>query len=171
MSAPTIKEYFQILIDTLLCSYVPSYQHKAKRKVVQGSKFYFFDVGVANSLAGRQNIKPKTDLFGRVLEHYLFTELRAFLSYHKDDRPLYFWRSTAGHEVDFLMGDDIAIEVKGSEQIQERHLAGLYALGEEKKFKKKIVVSMDSRPRKIKDIEILPLKMFLEKLWDNDFCI
>ncbi len=60
---------------------------------VSSAKFYFFDVGVANVLAKRGQIQPKTELFGKVLEHFIFTELRAFLAYSKDRRELTFFRS------------------------------------------------------------------------------
>lgn len=42
VSAPTIKEYFQILEDTLIGRFVPVYQKKPKRRVILAPKFYFF---------------------------------------------------------------------------------------------------------------------------------
>ncbi|MCK5014937.1 MAG: DUF4143 domain-containing protein, partial [Candidatus Omnitrophica bacterium] len=98
-------------------------------------------MGVCNVLAGRKEIRPKTELFGKTLEHFIFTELKAYLSYRQDTRPLYFWRSKSGYEVDFLIGNDIAIEVKATEMVTERHLSGLKALSEEMTLRKKIVVS------------------------------
>ncbi len=166
--ARTVAEYFLILQDTLIGSLLEPFTKSKKRKAITTSKFYFFDVGVCNILAGRKEIKPKTELFGKVLEHFIFTELKAYLSYTKDDRTLHFWRSKSGYEVDFLVGDEIAIEVKSSELVIEKHLTGLRALSEEINLKKKIVISMDKAPRKIQDIEILPVKIFLEKLWRNE---
>ena len=48
VSAPTVKEYFQILEDTLTGRFLPSFQKKPKRRVIQAPKFYFFDGGIAN---------------------------------------------------------------------------------------------------------------------------
>jgi len=101
------------------------------------------------------------------LEHFIFTELKAFLAYTHDARPLSFWRSKSGYEVDFLIGDKIAIEVKGTEMVVEKHLAGLKALGEEITLAKQIVVSLDARPRKVKGIHIIPVKTFLRQLWEG----
>jgi predicted AAA+ superfamily ATPase len=167
--ARTIIEYFKILEDTLTGYLLEPYTKTKKRKAILTTKFYFFDVGVCNVLAGRKNIQPHTELFGKVLEHFIFTELKAYLSYNKDNRGLSFWRSKSGFEVDFLIGDEIAIEVKSSKLVTEKHLAGLNALSEDIKLKRKIVVSMDTNPRRIGDILILPVKYFLEKLWTNDF--
>jgi hypothetical protein len=53
VSAYTVKEYFQVLVDTLLGSFLPSYRQRPKRRVIQSPKFYFADVGVVNRLARR----------------------------------------------------------------------------------------------------------------------
>jgi len=53
VSAKTVKEYFNILEDTLIGYTIPSYTKTIKRKVAQAPKFYFFDVGVYNYLMKR----------------------------------------------------------------------------------------------------------------------
>ncbi len=164
----TVIEYFTILQDTLIGHLLEPFTKTKKRKAITTAKFYFFDVGVSNFLAGRKGIRPKTELFGKVLEHFLFIELKAALSYRGDPLPLSFWRSTADHEVDFLLGDTVAIEVKGTEMATEKHLHGLKALGEDLKLKRKIVVSLDPKRRRLGPIEILPLASFLEELWAGE---
>jgi uncharacterized protein len=161
----TVMEYFAILQDTLMGDLLEPFQKTKKRKAVATAKFYFFDVGVCNCLAGRQNIRPKTELFGKVLEHFIFTELKAFLAYTHHAQGLSFWRSQSGYEVDFLIGDRIAIEVKATEMVSEKHLSGVRALAEEMSLTKRIVVSLDAQPRKIKGIDIIPVQTFLKHLW------
>ncbi|QQR82003.1 MAG: ATP-binding protein [Deltaproteobacteria bacterium] len=165
----TVFEYFSILEDTLVGHLLPPYSKTKKRKAITTSKFYFFDVGVSNFLAGRKNIKPKTELFGKTLEHFIYTEIKAYLSYRHDTRPLSYWHVQSDHEVDFLIGDEVAIEVKGTENVSERHMSGIKALSEEIKLKKKIIVSNDPHPRKVGDIMILPIKVFLENLWSDKY--
>jgi predicted AAA+ superfamily ATPase len=165
----TVREYFLILQDTLIGVMLEPYKKTKSRKAVSTAKFYFFDVGVCNFLSERANIKPKTELFGKVFEHFIFTELRAYLDYTKDLRPLKFWRSSMGAEVDFILGDDVAIEVKGSEAVSEKHLKGLKFLNEEVKFKRNIVVSLDAHPRRLAGVDILPVRDFLTKLWGGAF--
>jgi len=168
MPAKTIREYFRILEDTLIGSVLEPFTGTVKRKAISTAKFYYFDIGVSNILAERSYIKPKTELFGKAFEHFIFLELKAYLDYSHKREKLTFWRSKAGHEVDFLIGDKIAIEVKGSDMVSGKHLKGLKALAEDLDLTGKIVVSMDPVHRKIGEIDIYPYKLFLEKLWNNE---
>jgi predicted AAA+ superfamily ATPase len=165
MPSKTIKEYFLILEDTLIGHFLQPFTRTQKRKAISTAKFYFFDVGVANTLAGRSRIRPKTELFGKALEHFIFLEIKAFLSYRNDKRQISFWRSKSGYEVDFVLGESTGIEVKGTEMVTEKHLAGLKSLAEEIPLKKKIVVSLDSKPRLLENIRVLPVSVFLKELW------
>lgn len=168
-SPRTVAEYFSILEDTLIGYVLEPYTKTKKRKAVSTAKFYFFDCGVCNILAGRSHIKPKTELFGKSFEHFIFLELRAYLSYQHNKMPLTFWRSqVSDYEVDFLIGDEIAIEVKGTDLVTERHLIGMGALAEELKLKRKIVVSTDEKPRRIGEVDILPVSHFLQMLWQHE---
>ncbi|MCK5675305.1 MAG: ATP-binding protein, partial [Spirochaetales bacterium] len=168
MPAKTIREYFRILEDTLIGSVLEPFTGTVKRKAISTAKFYYFDIGVSNILAERSYIKPKTELFGKAFEHFIFLELKAYIDYSHKRAKLTFWRSKAGHEVDFLIGDKIAIEVKGSDMVSDKHLKGLKALAEDLDLTRKIVVSMDPVHRKIGEIDIYPYKLFLEKLWNNE---
>jgi predicted AAA+ superfamily ATPase len=165
MPSKTIKEYFLILEDTLIGHFLQPFTRTQKRKAISTAKFYFFDVGVANTLAGRSRIRPKTELFGKALEHFIFLEIKAFLSYRNDKRQISFWRSKSGYEVDFVLGESTGIEVKGTEMVTEKHLAGLKSLAQEIPLKKKIVVSLDSKPRLLENIRVLPVSVFLKELW------
>ena len=167
----TVREYFYILEDTLVGTMVRPFRRVQKRKTISSAKFYFFDVGVGNVLAKRRDILPKTENFGKVLEHFVFTELRAYLAYGNDERELSFFRTTAGQEVDFVIGDELAIEVKASDNITERDLRSLQVLSEEVPLRYKIVVATERAPRRIRDIEILPVLTFLERLWAGEYTV
>jgi predicted AAA+ superfamily ATPase len=166
VSAPTVKEYFQILNDTLLGRFVPSYQKKPKRRVIAAPKFYFFDVGVANHLLKRGKIVPGTEHFGSAFEHFIYQELYAHSSYSGLDYRISYWRTASQIEIDFVLGDnEVAIEVKGSSNVSERHLKGLKSFMEEYTVKHAILVCNESMPRKYGNIWILPWNIFLQNLW------
>jgi hypothetical protein len=74
-----------------------------------------------------------------------------------------------GHEVDFIIGDEIAIEVKSTELVTEKHLKNLKMFSDDVKIKHKIVVSLDPSPRKLGDISVIPWREFLSRLWSGDF--
>jgi len=166
VSAPTAKEYFQILIDTLLARFLPVFHKKPKRRIVQAPKFYLFDVGIANSLLKRGPVLPGSEAFGRVFEHLIFQEIAAHSHYSGLEYPIFYWRTSSGLEVDFILGDrDVALEVKGVPEVLSHHLRGINAFREEYKPKRAIIVSLDPKPRDAGDVMIVPWKKFLEDLW------
>ncbi len=169
VSATTVKEYFQILEDTLIGRYLPSFQQRPKRRVITAPKFYLFDVGIVNYLLHRGKIKPGSELFGKAFEHFIYQEIYAHSRYSGKEYPVYYWRTASQLEVDFVLGDhEVAIEVKATEQATHRHLKGLKAFAEEYKVKKMVLISNDPQPRLADNILILPWKVFLERLWAEE---
>lgn len=169
VSNPTVKEYFQILEDTLLARFIPSFRKNPKRRVIESPKFYYFDVGIPNFLLKREKILPRTELFGKAFEHFIFQELIAHSHYSGTKYPITYWRTTSQFEVDFILGDhEIALEVKSADKLNGNHFRGLEAFADEYKTKHSILVSMEERPRKVNNILILPWQIFLNKLWSNE---
>jgi predicted AAA+ superfamily ATPase len=165
----TVRDHFQVLEDTLVAHLLPAFRKGSRRKPVATSKFYFFDVGVANILLRRGPVEPRTDAFGRTLEHLVFLELKAFLDYHRLDPPLTYWRTYTGYEVDFLLGAHLAIETKGSGRVSDRDLKPLRALAQEVRLRRKIVVCTEKERRRTDDgIDIVPVNDFFEWLWQGD---
>ena len=83
--------------------------------------------------------------------------------------PLSYWRSTSGFEVDFILGDHTAIEVKAKENLSTQDLKPLRALSEEKKLKRYLCVSLEPRRRTLDNLMILPVREFLEALWSREY--
>lgn len=169
VSGPVIKEYFNILNETMLGSFVEVYKKKPKRRVISSPKFYLFDVGLVNFLLKRKNIEPGTESFGLAFEHFIYHEISCHSNYSGLNYPIRFWRTSSQLEVDFILGEnEVAVEVKSTDNVQLRHLKGLKAFAEEYEVKHKIVVSNDSYPRLVGDIRILPWKQFIKMLWDGE---
>lgn len=162
----TVREYLGLLKDTLVIHELPAFRRTKNRKAIQTAKYFFFDVGVVNALQGRENLKFKTQETGEAFETYLFHELMSYRDY-RTRNSLAYWRSTSGYEVDFILEDVLAVEVKAKQNISDRDLAGLVALREEKMIGDFVVVSLESRPSKRNGIEILPWKIFLSQLWND----
>jgi predicted AAA+ superfamily ATPase len=170
-SAPTVKEYFQILVDTLLGRWLPSYRRRPKRRVVQSPKFYFADVGVVNVLSRRGNLEPGAELFGKAFENWVCHELMAYRAYRETFEDLAYWRLASGIEVDFVLGAArVGIEAKATSNVHRDHLVGLRELAREHpRVKRRVVVCLESRPRRTEDgIDILPARTFAERLWADD---
>lgn len=171
LSPSTVKNYFEILQDTMIGYLLEPWIQSKKRKAIQTAKFYLFDVGIRNRLLNFNEIPNDTDIFGKSFEHFIFMELKAWQEYSKSDLPLYFWRSINHHEVDFILGDKIAIEVKSKKKIQHKDAKNILALREENYFKKFILVSQDPINREHEGITYLFWKDFLSKLWTNSLII
>ncbi len=169
VSGPTVKEYYQILVDTLIGRYLPAFRKRAKRRVIEAPKFYFFDLAPVIHLTRRGHVEPGGELFGRAFEHFIWMEIVAHSGYSGQNYPVAYWRTASGFEVDFVLGDsEVVIEVKSSAMVDERHLKGLMAFKEEHKVRRSIVVSLDPESRRTMDgIEILPWRIFLNQLWSG----
>lgn len=171
VSAPAVKEHFQILVDTMLGHFLEAYRKRPKRRVIGTPKFYFSDGGVVNDLAKRGHLEPGSELFGKAFENWVFHELNAYRAYHAGNYDLSYWRLASGMEVDFIIGDMLtAIEAKGSGKITSDHMKGLREIKKDHpKLKKRTIVCLEKTPRLTEDgIEILPYKVFVKKLWAGE---
>lgn len=165
--ASTIREYYQILKDTLIGYELPSWKESVKRKPLSTSKFFFFDIGVVNFLRQRKQVSVASADGGETFETLVHHELRAYTHYQgKGD--LHYWRSTSGFEVDFILDHRVAIEVKAKNSIGPHDLKGLRALKEEERLSRYILVCLEPVPRRIDDIEILPFDVFIQMLWTHE---
>ena len=168
VDAKTVREYFQILVDTLLGVFVEPFARRRSRAVlVRAPKFYLFDVGVAGHLSGRRLDRAAGPAFGQALEHYVLMEILAFRSYREREVPVRYWRTKSGLEVDFVLGreGDAAIEVKGTRRVRPDDLKGIRAFCEEHRPRRAVVVSNDPAPRRAGGVDVLPWRTFFERLW------
>lgn len=163
--ASTIREYYSILEDTLIGFMLTPWTKSKNRKAISTAKFYLFDTGVTHTLAQTNILERNSDLYGKSFEHWVGLELRSYLSYQRCTDTLSYWRSTHQHEVDFIIGDHTAIEVKASKKITSYDLKGLHALQEENVFKQFYVVSQDPIETKQQNITCLHWKTFMALLW------
>ncbi len=171
VSSSTIRNYYQILIDTLVGYELEPWRKAKNRRLIETAKFYMFDVGVARYLMPPvQETIPGTDSYGNIFEHFLINEIKAYLSYNDSDLPLAFWRTSSGFEVDLILGDmDVALEFKSTNSLKTDHLKGITALRDEYNVKRSIVVSRDETHRKTEDgIECMHWKRFVTQLWNNE---
>jgi predicted AAA+ superfamily ATPase len=170
VDAKTVKEYYQILVDTLLGTMIEPFKKRPERQVItKAGKFYLFDVGIAGALTRRQILEQKGEQFGRAFEHFILMEIMAHRSYNDLDYDVNFWRTKTGLEVDFILGrGEVAVEVKGSGQIHTPDLYPLKAFIQDYRPKKAFLVCNERRQRLHDKITIIPWSDFLSKLWDGE---
>jgi predicted AAA+ superfamily ATPase len=117
ISVNTVKAWLSILEASYQIVLLKPYYASVGKRLVKSPKLYFLDAGIPAYLAGLAD--PKHALLGPMggplLENAVFAQLyRAFA--HRGQVPrIFFWRTSAGHEVDFILDFGtrlIPIEVK-----------------------------------------------------------
>lgn len=170
VDAKTVKEYYQILVDTLLGSFVPPFKPRQNRNIIsKAAKFYLFDVGVAGALQRRELSAARGEDFGRAFEHFIYMELYAQRAYGELDHPIEFWRTKSGQEVDFVLDSGrVAIEVKGTDRLRSADLHGIKTFVDAYQPRQAFIVCQEPRERLVDGIRILPWQLFLERLWRGE---
>ena len=166
--ATTVSSYFDILEDTLIGYRIPAYTKAMKRRLVQAPRFYYFDVGVTNYLLHRKELIRGSADYGHAFEHLVVQELVAYMHYRHCEEKLSYWRTYTGVEVDIIVGDArIAIEIKSTEEVQNRHIKNLKAFAEEHPDSKLMIVSLDVFTRQMGNIECIYVMDFFHRLWTD----
>lgn len=173
VSPKTVKDYFQILEDTLIGYRISPFREAPKRQLISAaSKFYLFDVGVLNHLCKEPIDALSHSRAGKYFENYMAQELIAYNSIKNRDKDITFWRTKNGTEVDFIIGKgEVAIEVKISNRVRGPNLKGLKLFAQDFPQSKLCVVSTEEHKRVVKEgdhtITIYPCEVFLQELWDG----
>lgn len=129
VSAPAIRQYFNLLEETLVVERIDPYLKNARKRILSSPRYYFFDMGVRNALA-RLPLDPSTVLAqkGILFEHAVILEIiRRIRALGKDFRVC-FWRTSGGAEVDCIVdtgAEAIPIEIKASTRVRLGELKGL----------------------------------------------
>ncbi|RQD76555.1 MULTISPECIES: ATP-binding protein [Desulfonatronospira] len=166
--ASTVREHVGFLEDTLVGFFLPAWTESRKRKAIKSGKFYFFDPGLVHTLAGTRSLDRNSDLYGKSFEHFIGMEIRAYLNYSRTKLPLTYWRSTHGHEVDFLIGETTAVEVKATERVTPKDFKGLKALAEEGIYQDFFLISQDGVATRQGNIQAIHWEDFLNRLWHGE---
>ncbi|MFH1878520.1 MAG: AAA family ATPase [Candidatus Omnitrophota bacterium] len=169
VDSKTVKEYYQILVDTLLAIRIQPFKKKQARQVItKAPKYYLFDVGIAGFLTKRCLEEEKGEEFGKAFEHFILMEMNAYKAYSGKGFDINFWRTKSGLEVDFILAKGkVAVEIKGTGRVDKSDLKGLCAFREEYAPEKAITVCNEKEKRIHNGIEIFPWKDFLMELWQG----
>jgi predicted AAA+ superfamily ATPase len=158
LSHPTIREYFQILEDTLIIHRLDAFG-LSRDAVLRSSRFYFFDVGVRNTAAGVGCSQGLLTLqMGTLFEHFVTLEIMAGLK-HQIGAQLFYWRTRQGQEVDLVIKKDdrlIALEIKATANPSAKDLSGLAAFCRKYACKEAYLVCQAPRSQKQENIWALP---------------
>lgn len=165
----TIREYYQILEDTLLAFPLMPYLRSARKRLTTHPIYYLFDTGVINALCARLDAPctQGSSLYGRLFEHFVLLELRRLISYREKEWTLHYWRTTNGAEVDLVLDTGnrlFAIEVKSGRNLRTTDLKGLLSFKEDHPQSELLCVCQADRPFALNGIRCLPWRDFFAEL-------
>ena len=164
----TVAGYVSILEDLLLSFQVSVFSKRAKRQLIQHTKFYLFDAGVYQSLRPAGPIDTAEEMQGAALEGLVAQHLRAWIDYSNNDCQLYFWRTKSGVEVDFVVYGPkqfIAIEVKNATQAHSKDMRGLKSFKEDYPEAQIVLLYRGKTKTMVDGILCLPCDEFLKNLY------
>jgi len=124
----TVQGYLEVLEDLLLSFTLPVFTRRAQRQTTTHPKFYYFDAGVYSSLRPRGPFDRVEEIAGTAFEGLVAQHLRAWIAYTASRNELFFWRTRAGVEVDFIVCGEAgfwAVEVQNSAVVRSQDLRAL----------------------------------------------
>jgi predicted AAA+ superfamily ATPase len=133
LSRPTIAEYVRLLEQLFLLERLPPWHSNRMSRLVKTPKLHLGDTGVACALLRLdvEALAADRATLGRLLETFVFQELRRQASWHEDPVEFFHFRDKDGVEVDIVAerGSRVAgIEVKASSTAASPDFAGLRKL-------------------------------------------
>jgi uncharacterized protein len=169
----TVRNYFDILVDTLIGYWVEPWKMKKSTRQVGQPKFYFFDTGVARVLTGRLPYPPSQEEFGPLFETLIMNEVRAFIEYNGLHYKVGYWRTYDGAEVDVFCETQegfTAIEIKAASSWQRRFNRGLQRVRQDMAPRpvKMFGVFPGGRSALLDEVRVMPACAFLKALWNGE---
>lgn len=117
LSAPTVRNYLDILEETFVVRQLPPYHFNIKKRLIKSPKVYIRDTGLLHVLlriGDRENLQSSPSL-GNSWEGFIIEQVIALLP---AAWTAYFYRTAAGAEIDLLLisnrNEPVAVEIKYS---------------------------------------------------------
>ena len=162
-----VESYFSILEDLMIGYRIPIFSKKAKRRLIVHPKFYFFDVGVYRTLRPMGPLDAPEEVDGTALETLFLQELIALNSAFDFGYKIFYWRTSNGREVDFVLYGPkglLAFEIKRTSRTTSAMLGGLKSFLADYPMAKAYFVYTGNRRMYDGKIEIVPVLEILKNL-------
>lgn len=162
-----VENYFTVLEDLMIAYRIPVFTKRAKRRLVSHPKFYYFDVGIYRTIRPMGPLDSPEEAEGIAFESLFFQEAMAINDYLKLGYKVYYWRTSNGQEVDFVLYGKrgiLAFEIKRRNKITAKHNRGLRSFLEDYPEARAYLIYNGNRILREGNIKILPIQYTLENL-------
>lgn len=136
LTRPTIRAYVTLLERVFLLDELPPWHSDRLGRLVKTAKLHAGDTGVACALLGTSADKLWADreLYGQMLETFVYGELRRQASGHENVVAFHHLRDRDGTEVDVVLERSrrqlVGVQVKASSTVRAKDFRGLRKLQE-----------------------------------------
>lgn len=162
----TVTGFFDILDDLLIGYRLPVFSKHTKRRLIAHPKFYYFDVGVYKAIRPKGPLDTYDMLDGLGLETLFLEELRAVNDYFELGFSLFYWHTSDGQEVDFIVYGEkgfFAFEIKHTRKPDLKDFRGLKAFHKDYPMAKLYLLCNVTRREYHGNIEVIP---FVDALYE-----
>ena len=134
VSHKTSRRYIGLLEQVFLIATLQPWFTNAVKRVVKTPKTHFLDSGVLATVRGLtfKRVKAQRDLFGAVLESFVFSEVMKLVAASDQHFTPHHFRDRDGHEVDMVLERDdgamLGIKVKAGATVRSNDFAGMRTL-------------------------------------------
>lgn len=135
-SVPTAKRYLTLLQATHLYQPLQAWSGNVRKRLIKAPKVYLNDTGLLSYLMGwsADQLAEPSGNTGRLLESFVCQELRKQITWSQCKPALFYYRTAASREVDFVLEDQggriVGIEVKAAVKLGADDVKGLEDLAE-----------------------------------------
>lgn len=167
----TLQSYYEILEDTHMGFRLYPYHSSFRKRLSHRPKFYFFDLGVARSLARFLEVPliPQTSTYGDAFEHFVILEFWRMISYFYPDYELAYIATKDGAKVDLLIDrpgkPPILIEIKSTQHVDESDIKTLKAMAHDIPGSEAYCLSRDLSAKQWGQVLALPWNEGLKKIF------
>ncbi len=102
MSKNTVEKYLDLLTKVFVLFKVEGFSRNLRKEIRKSSRWYFYDIGIRNSLINNFNRLAMRSDTGELWENYVISERIKKQHYHLHHTENYFWRTYDGQEIDWI---------------------------------------------------------------------
>jgi len=163
----TVKGYFQILEDLLIGYMLPPFTKRAKRRLVNHPKFYYFDPGVFRAIRPMGPYDQPQELGGICLETLVYQQISSINDLMELGYKLYYFRTANGVEVDFVLYGErgiVGVEVKLNSHFNDTMIRGLKKFRQDYPEAKLFLLYTGKQKMYVNGVTVLPVREALSDL-------